>query len=882
MRFNPIFHLLQFVLITLFSSHLQAGNTIRVTNLRTEYKTNPTGIGVASPRFSWEIQSSGKDIRQTAWQIRAAATEKELKAGKNLLWDTGKVYSDKSIQIPYQGLPLNSRDKVYWQVRITTNQGQTAWSKVASLEVGLLSSSDWIASWIQPDVPEDNSTAPPVSYMRKEFLLNSHIAKARIYASAQGIYQLKLNGEQVSDEYFAPGWTSYHNRIQYQVYDITHLLRPGNNALGIILGDGWFRGHIHAKRNQYGDKVRAILQLEVTYTDGSREVIATDGSWKSCTGPILKSDFYHGEIYDARLELTGWDKPGYTDTHWKGVLEQEVDKNILIASETQPMRITQSIRPVRKIITPRNETVIDFGQNITGWVSFSLKGKAGERIRLQFAETLNKEGNFFRENLRRARAEDEYIFKGEGMETYEPHFTFHGFRYMKIEEYNNEIRLEDFTGKVIHSDLSFNGQFSCSDTLVNQLFSNIRWSMRDNFIDIPIDCPQRDERLGWTADAQIFAPTACYLADVSTFYSKWLKDLAAEQTPDGNVQDVVPNVRKGNGASGWGDAATVIPWVLYHEYDDKVMLETQYQSMKGWVKYLKSRAKENYIYPGGRYGDWLSFSSTASDYPGAFTDKEFVGTAYFARFTQLLAQAAQILGKEEDRKTYSELLSRIKQSFQKEFVTRNGRLSPSTQTAYVLALSFDLLPEDIRKDAAQRLADDVRKFGHITTGFLGTPEICNVLSDYGHDDEAYMLLFRKKFPSWLYPVTVGATTVWESWDAILPDGTFNKGSLNHFAYGAIGDWLFSRVAGIRQAEGSTAYKEIVIKPHFTTSLSFARATYYSMYGPISSHWQRTDTGLELHVSIPPNTTAQVHLPTENGWKIEEIGSGNYTFTNIHE
>ena len=887
------------LLFLLFPFFLQAQSAIQIANIRTEYKSKPMGISTLQPRFSWEIVSSERDVRQTAWHIRAAASEDDLKTGQNLLWDTQMFYSDRSIQNKYEGAPLKSREKVYWQVKATTNKGETAWSDVATFEIGLLSSSDWTASWIQPDIEENTSVSPPAQYLRKEFRLKPDVKQARIYASAQGVYLLRLNGENLSDELFAPGWTSYNNRIQYQIYDVSNLLKTGDNALGIILGDGWFRGNMHARRNHYGDKLSAILQLEVVYADDSKEIIVTYGSWKSNTGAILKSDIYNGETYDARKELTGWDKSGYSDAQWKGVVEKNVDKELLIASESVPVRIVQTVHPIRKIITPKNETVIDFGQNLTGWVEFSLQGKEGERIKLHFAETLDSEGNFFRENLRRALAVDEYVFKGEGIETYEPHFTFHGFRYMKIEEYSGEARLQDFTAKVIHSDITFTGHFSCSDSLVNQLFSNIQWSMRGNFFDIPIDCPQRDERLGWTADAQVFAPTACYLADVATFFSKWMKDLAAEQTPDGNVHDVVPNVRRGNGASGWGDAATVIPWILYQAYDDAVVLETQYESMKAWVEYLKSQSKDTYIYHGGRYGDWLSFSSDRSDYPGATTDKDLVGTAYFARSTQLVINAARVLGKKEDQEKYSELFNKIKDAFQKEFVTPNGRLASNTQTAYVLALSFDLLPENMHKNAAQRLANDVQNFGHITTGFLGTPEICNVLSQYGYDDLAFMLLFRKQYPSWLYPVTMGATTIWESWDAILPNGTIKDASLNHFMFGSIGDWLFSRVAGIRQEEGSTGYKRIVIKPHLTKDLSFARAEYHSIHGKISSHWETSGDRFTLKVSIPANTTATVYVPTTNMaqitesvektadgikflriegvYAVYEAGSGNYGF-----
>lgn len=904
MKRNSFFQFSLLTFILFFSISLTGKNTVQVMNLRTEYKSNPKGITTENPRLNWEITSIKRNVRQTAWQIRAAASESDLKAGRNLLWNTGKVVSDRSIQIKYEGTPLKSRDQVFWQVKVTTNKGETAWSEAASFEMGLLSASDWKASWIQPAIQEDASISGPAPYLRKEFRLKRGVKRARIYASAQGIYQLRLNGKKVTDELFTPGWTSYRNRIQYQIYDVSQQLKNGDNALGIILGDGWFRGYLSmgAGKNRYGDKLSAILQLEITYTDGSKETIVTDDSWKASMGPILKSDMYNGETYDARLELTGWDKPGYTDAQWKGVTKKELDKQLLVASESVPVRIIQTLHPVKKIITPKKEVVLDFGQNMTGWVAFSLSGKKGEHIRLQFAETLDKEGNFFRENLRKARAEDEYIFKGEGREKYEPHFTFHGFRYMKIEKYSGEIRLEDFVGKVIHSDVNLAGDFCCSDSLVNRLARNIQWSMRGNFLEIPTDCPQRDERLGWTADAQVFAPTACYLADVAPFFSKWLKDLAIEQDSDGSVQDVVPNVRRGNGASGWGDAATIVPWTLYQVYDDKVILENQYDSMKGWVEYLNTQTKGTYLYHGGRFGDWFAFATSQGDYPGATTDKDLVGTAYFAHSTRLLADAARILDKKEDCKKYNELLEKIKQAFLKEFVTSGGRLASNTQTAYILALSFDLLPESMRKDAAERLVKDIKKFGHLTTGFLGTPEICNVLSRYGYDDVAYRLLFRKRYPSWLYPVTMGATTVWECWNSILPDGKFHKGSLNHYAFGAVGSWLFSKVAGISQEEGSAGYKQIVIKPHLSKDLSFAQAEYHSIHGMISSRWETSNGHFTLEIEIPANTSAKVYLPmtevsriseggkdlnkatdvkiagTENGWTVLETGSGKYQFS----
>jgi alpha-L-rhamnosidase len=865
----------------------QGKSTPGVVNLRTEYKTNPIGIDVVQPRLSWEIVSDERNVLQVAYQVRAASSPENLKSGKALFWNTGKKISDNSVHVNYNGPALQSGQRIWWQVKIWDNKGnESDWSDIAFWEMGLLRESDWKASWIEPDIEENVSVSNPCPYLRKEFKIKSKIREARIYVTCHGLYQLSLNGEKVSDELFTPGWTSYHKRLQYQVYDVTEQVQTGRNAVGIILGDGWYRGNLawNGKRNTYGNKLALLFQLKITYENGNEEYILSDDTWKATTGPILKSDIYNGETYDARLEINGWNKSGYNDRSWSGVTIKDYSKKILVGSEGPVVRITQTIKPVSKLITPKGELVFDLGQNIVGWVQFTLKGEPGNKITLKHAEVLDKEGNFYTDNLRSAEAEDQYIFNGNGIETFEPHFTFHGFRYIKIEDYPGEITPEDISGRVIHSDMTPTGNFDCSDTLINRLQKNIQWGLRGNFLDVPTDCPQRDERLGWTGDAEVFAPTACFNMDVAAFYTKWMKDFIADQNEDGSVPWVVPMVIKGGGgtgwsegygATGWADAAIIIPWTVYQAYGDVRILETQYESMKAWVEFMRKQSGDTYLFNKGfHFGDWLAFATTQSDYPGATTDKDLIATAYFYHSTDLLQKIAMILGKEQDVKDLSELKAKIKSAFQKEFITPAGRLSSNTQTAYVLALAFDLVPEELKSSAAERLADDVRKFGHITTGFLGTPLICHVLTENGYSDLAYMLLFRKQYPSWLYPVTMGATTIWERWDGIRPDGSFQSAgmnSFNHYAYGAVGNWLYSEVAGISIDPELPGYKHFIIKPYLTDKLTWARAEHHSVYGGIQSYWEQKEGFLKLHVVIPPNTTAMIEIPAKEASNITEGG-----------
>jgi alpha-L-rhamnosidase len=886
--------------LTLISgiSICEAASSLTVSGLKCEYKTNPLGIDVVKPRLSWKIEASQKATDQSAYRIRTANNIKDLSHGQNLLWDSGKVQSNQSVQVVYVGPALDARQRVYWQVCVWDNHSNVSeWSKPAWWEMGLLKASDWQAGWIESDLKENSKQSNPCQMLRKEFQLKGAIKSARVYITCKGLYQMELNGQVVGDQLFTPGWTAYLHRLQYQTYDVTKFLQNGANCVGVTLGDGWYRGRLvwQDRRNLYGQKVALLAQIEVEYQNGRREMISTDNTWKALTGPILKSDIYDGELYDARLEKDGWSKPGFDDGKWAGVHIAKLSKELLVAPAGVPVKTHEQIRPVKIIKTPEGETVVDMGQNMVGWVRIKVQGPAGTHIKLRHAEMLDSKGNFYTENLRTAKQLVEYILRGKGEEVYEPHFTFQGFRYVAVEGWPGQLSPDNLTGIVIHSDITPAGTFECSNPMINQLQHNIQWGQKGNFLDVPTDCPQRDERLGWTGDAQVFARTACFNADVAAFYTKWLADLAADQQPSGAVPHVIPNVlslgaKQGASASaGWADSAVVVPWTVYLCYGDKRILEQQYNSMKGWVDYMANRAGNSYFWnTDDTFGDWLAFNTTRSDYPGATTDKDFVCQAYFAHSTDLLQRTAKVLGKNEDAEKYGRLLEKIKKVFQNEFVTPNARLSSNTQTAYSLALAFGLLPDDMQKRAAQRLADDVDRFKHITTGFLGASLVCPVLGDYGHFDQAFMLLNRKEYPSWLYPITKGATTIWERWDGLKPDGTFQDvgmNSFNHYAYGAIGDWLYRVVAGLDIDEQNPGYKHIIIQPHPGGGLTYAKARHESSYGPVESGWRLADQKMIVNIEIPPNTTATVRLPKAKLANVKESGKSlenSEAITDIHQ
>lgn len=907
--FHLVLKYLCLILMLPFLLWAQSSSKPTVTHLRTEYKKNPVGIDILQPRLSWIIQATERGFLQKAYQIQAAESKENLLKGKNLLWDSGIVQSDQSTQVVYGGPALQTAQRVYWRVRIwDAKDHATAWSEIAFWEMGLLKISDWQAKWIESELIESPDKSCPCPIFRKEFTLKGKVKSARAYVTAHGLYEMELNGQKVGDEVLTPGWTSYHKRLQYQTYDITRHLKPGLNAVGSTVGNGWYCGYLgwQDKRNNYGTTVGLLLQMNIVYEDGQTEIIATDETWKTATGPILMSEIYHGETYDARLEMAGWSQPGFRDQKWKAVKVVAYPQDNLVAPPGPPVRKIQEIKPIQIIKTPKGEIVVDMGQNMVGWIRLKVQGQAGHTVKLVHFEVLDKEGNVYLENLRSAKQTITYTLKGMSPEVFEPHFTFQGFRYVAVENFPGTLTLENLTGIVVHSDMPVTGTFECSNAMINQLQHNIQWGQKGNFVDVPTDCPQRDERMGWTGDAQVFAPTACFNHDVAAFYTKWLQDVAADQLENGAVPHVIPNVIQGAASAAWADASVIVPWTVYLYYGDKRILENQYKSMKAWVDYIQIQAGETYLWnTGSHFGDWLAFATNRSDYPGATTDKDLIATAYFAYSTSLLIKTAMVLGKHDDAEKYNTLLKNIKTAFQQEFMSPNGRLSSHTQTAYSLALAFDLIPEHLQINTAQRLANDVRKFKHITTGFVGANLICPVLTKFGYYDEAFMLLNRQEYPSWLYPITKGATTIWERWDGIKSDGTFqDKGmnSFNHYAYGAIGEWLYRVVAGIELDKNIPGYKHIIFQPHPGGELTMAKATHQSMYGQIVSDWKIVNGNFNFKIQVPPNCNATVHLPkaklenvTETGKMLSsatgltkyeqqgekvviELGSGQYEFT----
>ncbi len=882
------------LLFVFLSEGLFAQKEISPYDLTCEHKNNPLGIDVSQPRLSWKIKSAGFNVMQTAYSIRVS-TDQQFTPSK-IVWSTGRINSDESILIPYDGKSLVAGQRYYWQVKVWDNKGrESRWSVPAYWEAGLLSPSGWKASWIELDA--DTNRYSPSPHFRKEFALTKPVKSARLYVTSHGYYEVQLNGKKVGDQVLTPGWTSYLKRLQYQAYDVTSLLNQGANALGAVLGDGWYRGTLAWGNNWsvYGKRLGLLLQLKIIYSDGTTEHILSDGSWKGrIDGAILMNDIYNGETYDASRKLTGWSLPGYDDKKWSPVRTASYSLDNIIASEGEPVRKIQEITPVRIFRTPKGSLLADMGQNMVGWIRLKVKGPKGSVVTLRHAEVLDKYGEFYTENYRSAKTQLTYILSGEGDEIYEPRFTFMGFRYVEINGFPGEVKPENLTGIVIHSDMAPSGKYECSNQLINQLQHNIIWGQKGNFVDVPTDCPQRDERLGWTGDAQAFCRTAAFNFNVSSFFTKWLKDVAADQRPGGEVPVVIPDVlnKQGSGtvtpSAGWGDVAVIAPWTMYTVYGDKRLLETQYPSMKAWVEYIRKKAGDGMIWKNGSiYGDWLFYHPPVNNHPepDGYTEHDFIATAYYAYSTSLLANAAKTLGKSDDEKYYTNLFEKIKNVFNHEYVTPAGRIGTNSQTSYVLPLMFGLLTDDLKPKAAEFLVADIKsRKNHLSTGFLGTIYLCHVLTAAGYTDVAYDLLLQETYPSWLYPVKMGATTIWERWDGQKTDSTFQDAgmnSFNHYAYGAIGDWMYRVSAGLETL--TPGYRHLLIQPHPTEKLDYSRASFESPYGTASSGWERKDGKIIVSVMVPVNAQATILLPAETIDQVLENGSPlqtNKNFTKV--
>jgi alpha-L-rhamnosidase len=856
------------------------GSGATIADLHFEHRRDALGVGSARPRLSWIVSTATSGWHQVGYEIEVYKSDGQLHD------QTGRVSSDQSVLVPWPFAPLSSREHFLVRIRVWGNDEQpSAWSALTSVEAGLFHSDDWTGRFVTPDWEEDTSRPQPGPLLRREFDVRKGVMQARLYVTALGVYEAYLNGAPVGDYVLAPGWTSYDHQLRYQTFDVTNLVHEGRNTIGAMLGDGWFRGRLSfggGRRNIYGDRLALLAQLEIGYEDGTTEHIVTDESWRAARGPVLSSDLYDGETYDARQERPGWLTSSYDDHDWVGVRSLARDFSTLVAPAGPPVRRIELVAPVAITTSPTGRTIIDFGQNLVGRLRLTVRGKEGETITLRHAEVL-EDGELCTRPLRTAQAIDRYTLRGDGVETWEPRFTFHGFRYAEVEGWPGTLRLDDLRAVVCHSDLERTGWFDCSEPLINQLHENVVWSMRGNFLDIPTDCPQRDERLGWTGDIQVFAPAASFLYETAGFLTSWLADLAADQSEAGIVPFVIPNVisREPVPAAAWGDAAVIVPWVLYQRYSDVGILNEQFESMRAWVDHIATVAGEKHLWDKGfQFGDWLD-PAAPPDRPGdARTDPYIVATAYFARSAELLGRAASVLGRTDDEARYLALASQVREAFNSEYVTRAGRMLSDSSTAYSLALQFDLLQDaQQRRHAGERLAELVRNSGYrISTGFVGTPLICDALCSVGNYDAAYHLLTQRECPSWLYPVTMGATTIWERWDSLRPDGSVNPGemtSFNHYALGAVADWLHRTVAGLAPAE--PGYRRLDIQPHPGGGLTYARAQHRTPYGLAESTWKIENEQIELVVVVPPNATASVILPGRKSTPIE-VGSGTHRWS----
>ena len=882
-----------------------------VTTPTAEYRPDGFGIGQATPRLSWRVESERPESAQIAYEIRRESVRPSASDGSATVAadtetsgaaeTTGRVESREQIFVDWPFAPLASRERVSVSVRVwMSDEAPSEWSEPLVLEAALLEPGDWVSDFVCVSEGAPAVGVRPGYLLRSEFEARSASAgdgsvsleSARIYATAHGIYTLRLNGQRVGDEELAPGWTSYEHRLRYQAYDVTALLREGANALAAELSDGWYRGRIGFHGgiwDNYGTDLSLLLQLELNYTDGSRAIVPLDDAWRQSSGPVTAASLYDGERYDARLEPSGWDEPGFDDSAWARptLLPRERFSAALEAPIGVPVRETETLVPQSVEHRANGRIRLDFGQNIAGRLRIRVAGPAGQTVTLHHAEVLEDDELAIRP-LRSAPSVDSYTLRGSGsgsgVETWSPRFTIHGFRYAELEGWPGEFKPADAVAVVIHSDMERTGWFESSDALVNKLHENTVWSMRDNFVDLPTDCPQRDERLGWTGDIQVFAPAASFLYASGGVLASWLRDVEAEQSPEGAVPNFVPWIACGfpeASSAAWGDAAVIVPWTMYLRNGDRGVLDRQFASMTGWVDHLASMADASgLIREGMQLGDWLDPAAPPEDPGAGVTDKYLVASAYLAHSARLTARAAEVLGRAEAAERYGRLADDTASAFRFEFVAPSGRLVGETATSLAVALVFDLIEDaEQRARAGARLADLVREGDYrVQTGFVGTPLICDALAVTGNTEAAYRLLLEQGCPSWLYPVTMGATTIWERWDSMLPDGTVNPGemtSFNHYALGAVVDFLHRVLAGL--APAAPGYRALRIAPQPGASFTSARASLTTPYGAASVAWTLDADEFVLDVVVPVGVTAEIVLPGAPA-DVAHIGSGTHRFT----
>jgi alpha-L-rhamnosidase len=836
-----------------------------VTDLSVERRDNPLGIDVRHPRFSWRLSNGG----QSAYQLQV------MDSADSMLWDTGRQGSPQSTYVAYGGAPLGSRGRYQWRVRAWTTDGDaTDWSAPTGFEMGLLEPADWSAQWIShlvldtASAPEHMRPHVPAPLLRRAFRLESQPRRARLYITALGLYEAAINATRVGQEWLTPGWTDYHRRIQYQTYDVTSMLQRGDNVLAVRLGDGWYVGNVGPwGRRRYGDRPALLCQVELEHDSGERISVISDAEWRTADGGTWLNDLQHGERIDLRNEPSGWMTAAFDADSWQPAAPRAEPGARLVAARDAGIRVvdTMPVAEVRPVGEDRY--VADLGANAAGVLNLHVNGRAGQHVVVRHAEALDQDGQLYAENLRGAEQQDEYVLSETEAVALEPRFTFHGFRYAEVSGVP-DLQKSDVEYRIVSSASRMVGSFTCSDSRVEQLQRNIVTSLRANFISIPTDCPQRNERLGWTADLQIFAPTALFNADVTNMLDKWLDDLVDAQMPSGAYTDIAPAPSgwSGWGDTAWSDAGVIVPWIMYERSGDAGVLQRMYPCMRRYMQYLEADQGDGLRFA-GRYGDWVSL--------GAPTDKLLIGTAYLAYVADLFTQIARVLDKPEDAQHAGAFAAMVRDAFRRNWITPDGRLRVETQTAYAMAIGFNLLEQAERNGAGARLAELVEEAGtHLATGFLGTPLVLPALSDVGQHELACRLLRQDTYPSWLFEVANGATSIWERWNGWTPDDGFyspRMNSFNHYAFGAVGDWMYRYLAGLQPVE--PGYRRTLIQPRPGGGFTSARAAHESLYGLHVSDWRLADDEIQLEAVVPPNTSATMVLP---GRDPIEVGPGQHT------
>jgi alpha-L-rhamnosidase len=870
--------------------------------LRCAHLANPLGVAPDRIRFSWLL--TGTSLQQS-YQLQVIPNGRMFHPDATPVWDSGPTPSADSADVPYAGPPVAPGGRYAWRVRVWDPAGTvSAWSDPASFAVEL-DPDDWTASWIglgplrerfgppsgpgRPDPVVNALHSAP--YLRRSFTVTGPVASALLHVTALGLYEARLNGQRVSDAYLTPGWTDYDQRVLYQTYDVTGLLAEGENVLGAILADGWYCGFVgfDAKRAgaHYGFAPELLAQLDITLADGTTARVVSDDQWTGRAGAIRHADLLMGERHELRLEPSGWDGAEFAGADvngadlngaesgrdgWRPVRCRPLDARVLAADPGVPVRVTAEVPPVTMTRTPAGTYLVDFGQNLTGWLRIRASGPAGTTIGVRHAEVLDGDGRLYLDNLRTARQLDEYVL-GDGPAVLEPRFTQHGFRYAEITGYPGEPGEGDIVARVAHSDIPAAGAFESAAPWLDQLFRNIDWGQRGNFISVPTDCPQRDERLGWLGDAQVFARTACYNRDVAAFYAKWLDDVADSQLPSGAFPDVAPRLNfPGAGAPAWGDAGVIVPWTAWKMYGDRSFLDRHFGAMRAWMEFIE-RGNPDYLRArelGHSYNDWLSPGGDATPHP-------LLASAYWAYDAALMAEIADAIGRGDEAQQYRELRAKIGAAFAAAFVDGSGRVASGTQTAYVLALHMGLIPEELVIPAAGHLVAAIRAADwHLTTGFAGVGYLLPVLSVTGHTDIAYRLLAQRTFPSWRYMIDQGATTIWERWDGWSAERGFQSAwmnSFNHYSLGSVGEWLYRFLLGIDQEPGSVGFGRLLLRPHPGGELDRATGSYQSARGLIRAGWERADGQFTYRVEVPANALASVHVPSADAASVRDAAGG---------